>query len=217
MKGAMTSYSGSWVTVTFVSARDMGREAAKLWRRICRGDRSIRDSERAFESCDGSDESVVPSPGSPLGVYVPLTPFDCCPCCPLGSGVVPFFPTECRELVRTGVSGRSALRFCGMRERGGALSTLSCCCEDSAAGMTSNFAATSRSGWNSWYGRSSRGLSEWLDRGTLPDRKWPDSSRANEPGLLLCRPDRLPGFRGAMADAERELECRRPWLYRSAC
>src|SRR5579859_340364 len=143
-------------------------------------------------------------------------PFACIPSCPLASGVAPFFVTECRELVRTGVNGLSALRFCGITERGGVL-TCSCCgCGASVAEMMSSFAVTSRSGWNSWYGRSSRGFKAWLDRGMFPGRKWPDSSRAKEPGLLLCRPGRLAELRGAIENGLALLELWRTWLCRIA-
>ena len=148
LKGAMTSYSGSWVIVIFVSARDIGNEAARFCRNICRGDRSGRGMAREEEvSWVGvSEESVVPLTTIPLGigVWLPWIPFVC--------GVSrPFdfvgLATECRELVRMGVAGRSAFRFWGIIEGGGVEMYGNV---GSVELITSNLALTSRSGWNSW-------------------------------------------------------------------
>lgn len=110
---------------------------------------------------------------------------------------MPFLPLECRELDRRGVNGRSAFRFCGTME--GVGEAIDICGGVGPVEETKRRCwVTSRSGWNSWYGRSSRGLREFIDRGTCPECKFPASSRASEPVRLLRLPDLLPGARGAI-------------------
>jgi hypothetical protein len=199
LNGAMTSNSGSSVIVTFVSARDMGSEAAKFWRKICKGDRSSGGGASVSDELSKTAVSAVSAlvTDTPFGVpCVPLIPFACTTSCPFASGVDPrALPNECRELERTGVRGLSAFRFCGNTDGGrdGGPGTEE---KSSEEAMTRSVAETSRSGWNSWYGRSSRGL--MLDRGAAP-RKWPVSSRAKDPGRRLLRPGRRLVWRGAMA------------------